>query len=419
MTPESLPGPSLIKSVLGHLTISARWMVPGMRSLEGQYGPFFRLRHGIRDIVCVSDPEVAEEFLVRSGDMPKGPSKCPAKLFLGRGLLLSDGAHWRRQRRVMAPYLTPRSVERYSDDIGAVVRDRVADWEDGQHIDVTTEMTEITLRVLSRCLFGDSLPEDGARTVQAILTRALNDVLGKWLCAAPVWSRLPAYRSHHLQHHNYANSPRDPDLGLVTPFPTSKSSVLRKLARDIFGVTGARRVVGLIAMDLGFLTYTASTGAARKDPLAEGGLSLVIKQALHNLGPVLATNAVMAGLLWWAGIGWTFALWVGAYLTTFSLFLRLRALAEHACTSMVENPFWHTRTTKAHAVARLTVAPHNVNYHLEHHLLMTVPHQSLPRMHALLVERGAIPPARLASGYWEVLRQVSAGRGGAPDASPA
>ena len=250
-------------------------------------------------------------------------------------------------------------------------------------------------------------------------TRALNDVLGKWLCAAPVWSRLPAYRSHHLQHHNYANSPRDPDLGLVTPFPTSKSSVLRKLARDIFGVTGARRVVGLIAMDLGFLTYTASTGAARKDPLAEGGLSLVIKQALHNLGPVLATNAVMAGLLWWAGIGWTFALWVGAYLTTFSLFLRLRALAEHACTSMVENPFWHTRTTKAHAVARLTVAPHNVNYHLEHHLLMTVPHQSLPRMHALLVERGAIPPARLASGYWEVLRQVSAGRGGAPDASPA
>jgi cytochrome P450 len=194
---EPLPGPSLFKSILGHITISARWMVPGMRSLEGQYGPFFRLRHGIRDIVCVSDPEVAEEFLVRSGDMPKGPSKCPAKLFLGRGLLLSDGAHWRRQRRVMAPYLTPRSVERYSDDIGAVVRDRVADWEDGQHIDVTTEMTEITLRVLSRCLFGDSLPEDGARTVQAILTRALNDVnilLYTWRVWVPQWWPLRARR---------------------------------------------------------------------------------------------------------------------------------------------------------------------------------------------------------------------------------
>ncbi len=197
MTPESLPGPSLIKSILGHIAISTRWMVPGMRSLETRYGPFFRLRHGVRDVVCISDPEVAEEFLVRSGDLPKGPSKCPAKLFLGPGLLLSDGAHWRRQRRVMAPYLTPRSVERYSDEIGAVVRDRVANWDDGQHIDVTTEMTEITLRVLSRCLFGDSLPEDGVRTVQAILTRALKEVnilLFTWRVWVPQWWPLRARR---------------------------------------------------------------------------------------------------------------------------------------------------------------------------------------------------------------------------------
>jgi len=249
-------------------------------------------------------------------------------------------------------------------------------------------------------------------------TRALNDVLGKWLCAAPVWSRLPAYRIHHLQHHNHANSPRDPDLGLVTPFPASKSSVARKLARDLFGVTGSRRVVGLVAMDLGFLTYTASSGATRLDPLAEGGVSLVLRRAVQNFGPVIVMNALMAGTLWWAGIGWTYALWVGAYMTTFSLFLRLRAMAEHACTSMVENPFWHTRTTYANVVARLTVAPHNVNYHLEHHLLMTVPHQSLPRMHGLLMARGVIPRERFARGYWEVLRLVSAGRAGAVATGP-
>ncbi len=250
-------------------------------------------------------------------------------------------------------------------------------------------------------------------------TRALNDVLGTWLCAAPVWSRLLAYRVHHLQHHNHANSARDPDLGLVTPFPTSQASLVRKLARDLLGVTGARRVVGLVAMDLGFLTYTASTGARRRHPVAEGGLAHVLGLGVRNLGPVLITNAAMAGTLWWAGIGWTYALWLLAYLTTFSLFLRLRALAEHACTSMVENPFLHTRTTRAHLLARLTVAPHHVNYHLEHHLLMTVPHQSLPRMHGLLMKRGAIPPARFASGYWEVLRLVSAGRGAVPEVGPA
>ncbi|MGB1700535.1 MAG: fatty acid desaturase, partial [Nannocystaceae bacterium] len=172
-------------------------------------------------------------------------------------------------------------------------------------------------------------------------------------------------------------------------------------------------------MDLGALSYTASTGATRQDPLAEGGVRGMIVMGVRNLGPVLVTNLIFAGALWWAGLGWTYLLWVGAYMSTFSLFLRIRAMAEHACTSLVDDPFWHTRTTKANLLARLTVAPHHVNYHLEHHLLMTVPHQSLPRMHALLVERGAIPRARFAQGYAEVLRLVSAGRETEASATPA
>lgn len=243
-------------------------------------------------------------------------------------------------------------------------------------------------------------------------TRWLNDVVGGWLCAAPVWSRLPAYRTHHLAHHSFANSPRDPDLGLVTPFPTSRASLARKLARDLCGWTGLRRVVGLLAMDLGFVSYTASTGARRLDPLdraSGGGPARVCRNGLRHLGPVFATNVALAAALSWAGIGWTYLIWLLAYLTTFSLFVRVRAMAEHACTALSPNPFLHTRTTHANWIARLTVAPHFVNYHLEHHLLMTVPHQSLPRMHALLRARGALPATSVARGYLEVLRMVSAG----------
>jgi fatty acid desaturase len=51
-----------------------------------------------------------------------------------------------------------------------------------------------------------------------------------------------------------------------------------------------------------------------------------------------------------------------------------------------------------------------VNYHLEHHLLMTVPHYHLPRMHALLRGRGVLEAALIAEGgYREVLRRAASG----------
>jgi fatty acid desaturase len=45
-----------------------------------------------------------------------------------------------------------------------------------------------------------------------------------------------------------------------------------------------------------------------------------------------------------------------------------------------------------------------VAYHLEHHLVMTVPHYNLPRMHRLLKERGVLDHALIAPGYVPVLR---------------
>ncbi len=53
------------------------------------------------------------------------------------------------------------------------------------------------------------------------------------------------------------------------------------------------------------------------------------------------------------------------------------------------------------------MAPHRVGYHLEHHLLMTVPYFRLPAMHRLLVERGAVPDGAVARGYLAVLRLAS------------
>jgi len=236
-------------------------------------------------------------------------------------------------------------------------------------------------------------------------TRWLNDAVGEWVCAAPVWSHLGPYRKHHLAHHAHANEDRDPDLGLVTPFPVSGRSLQRKLLRDVVGLTGLKRVYGLLLMDFGYIAYTASTDA--KPIPQEGRTPLhVVRTGLANFGPVVVTNLALFSLLSLLGVGWTYWVWLLAYLTTFSVFVRVRSIAEHACTELSDDPFHNTRTTGADVLSRLTVAPHRVNFHLEHHLLMTVPHQNLPRMHRLLRERGAIDQDNFAPSYAYVLRRV-------------
>ena len=124
----------------------------------------------------------------------------------------------------------------------------------------------------------------------------------------------------------------------------------------------------------------------------------------RNSAGFLLTNAALALGLAALGHGWVYWAWVVANLTTFNLFIRVRSLAEHACTELSPDPLRNTRTTRAGFLARATVAPLHVNYHLEHHLLPAVPYFRLAELRSILRERGVVGDA---PGYADVLRLVS------------
>ncbi|MCZ7582604.1 MAG: fatty acid desaturase family protein [Deltaproteobacteria bacterium] len=237
-------------------------------------------------------------------------------------------------------------------------------------------------------------------------TKWLNDVVGKWLCAEPVWQHLDKYRKHHLAHHAHTGTAADPDLVLADPFPVSGMSVTRKFLRDLTGIAGAKRLYALLAMDTGYIEYTASAGAKFIDQTGRTKWD-VVKTGWRNMRGMLLTNGVLLGVLALAGHAWLYLLWIGAYLTTFSLFVRVRSMAEHGCTDKTDDQLYNTRTIIAGPIARLTVAPHRVNYHLEHHLLATTPHYKLKRLHKLLKERGLYDKSHIAKNYGEVLRIVT------------
>ncbi len=235
-------------------------------------------------------------------------------------------------------------------------------------------------------------------------TRWLNDFVGTWLTGGPTWTDLRRYRAHHRAHHLETSRDGDPDLGLTTGFPATRASLSRKFARDLVGITAAKRVYAQLAMDFGFIHYTASTKVEPREPMSVGQR---VAEGTRNLAPVVVSNAGLFGILWLIGQPWLYLLWVGAWFTTYNLVLRIRSIAEHACMAQSESPFVNTRTTLAGPVERLFLAPHHVNYHLEHHFLMTVPHWRLPALHRRLVELGVTNPINVVEGgYPAVLSRV-------------
>jgi fatty acid desaturase len=108
-------------------------------------------------------------------------------------------------------------------------------------------------------------------------------------------------------------------------------------------------------------------------------------------------------------VGWiAYALWLGALMTTFQLALRIRNIAEHACTATGSgDPFSHARTTRANWLERATVAPYWVNFHAEHHLFMGVPCYRLAAAHRALISGGFGERMTLSPGYAAVLRTVT------------
>ena len=228
--------------------------------------------------------------------------------------------------------------------------------------------------------------------------RALNEWAGEWLCGRPILADMLEYRRYHLKHHRFTQTEEDPDLTLSRPFPCTRASLLRKLWRDISGQTGVRQRAQQIMF--AFKMAGESEGATSQD----------LAQAFSGpvLGRALVANAVLFAAMWAAGAWWWwFAFWLLPLLTWFQLVLRVRNIAEHGAVEFSDDPLRNVRTTKAGWLLRLLLAPYWVNYHLEHHLVMHVPCRNLPRLHALMLEKGHGPRMQIGRSYWEVLRLAS------------
>ena len=139
--------------------------------LQNEYGNVVAMKSTRgRDVYFVNEPTAIQRVLVRDHEKyVKGPGFERVKLLLGNGIFVSDGAHWRRARRMAQPGFTRRKLRGLIELITERVDARAERWEAkaaaNEPVDITTEMSDFALELILRAIFGpdydDRIVADG------------------------------------------------------------------------------------------------------------------------------------------------------------------------------------------------------------------------------------------------------------------
>jgi fatty acid desaturase len=201
---------------------------------------------------------------------------------------------------------------------------------------------------------------------RATSTRWLNEMVGEIL-ALPVLLKMQEYRKTHFAHHSHVNTMDDPDW-------------IRKLGDRDFEFPKSALEFG--AMLLPFAIGVKFFVLLRK-----------LKQQSNNYAQSSATPSrlVVARSIALVAIVslsivfkfWDLLIfyWIVPLLTSAMVFFQVRSVAEHFAIES-DHAFNRTRTVISPFWEAWLLAPHNVNYHLEHHLYPSVPFYRLPELHS-------------------------------------
>lgn len=222
-----------------------------------------------------------------------------------------------------------------------------------------------------------------------------SDFFGQILFAGPIFFSMHSYRVFHLKHHKEPLVADDPDINLIGGYPISKASFRRKLIRDFFGFT-------YLKLTQYFISQSRTNQARRKQ--ADGtksGLSFAASVffALLVNALLFAFTAVFGH--WW----YYFLLWILPIFTILQLILRIRGITEHAGYQPNNDQRLNARTV-INPLQTFFFAPNNVNYHIEHHVYVSIPWYNLKKVHRLMKERNSLPEKNIFTGYGAVIKEL-------------
>jgi len=331
---------------------------------------------------------------------------------------------------------------------------------------IPTTLVAIVAIGASQHQFGGAIHEGTHYMLFA--NRKLNELASDWLAAFPIYTTTYHFRLHHLAHHQFVNDPeRDPDISQLhesdhwLDFPITHVDMLMKLLKQLwlpnlfrYTVTRARYsalgaahnpygdpdhpgtvrplragivfAVGAPAICVPLVLYGQALAVAillpamwlavvmilwrlPEDAYPQTRLASVLPMRYTAISRVtymaLMYGGVSAVQLAGWGPAWSYfaLLWLVPLFTTFPLFMILRQWVQHGNAD--RGRYTNTRVFLAGPLVRYSVFPWGMDYHLPHHMMASVPHYNLKKLHELMLrdpeyrEKGVIVEGYFGRGH--------------------
>ena len=267
-----------------------------MVELFGRYGDTYRVFSPTRKAYTyvVHHPDDVKRVLVSNHrNYTKGMGLDRVKILLGKGLMTSEGDLWKRQRYMMQPFFHRRVITEFAKTLDSANDRFIARWEAlaarGEPVNITEEMSELTLDIVLRSIFGrdlDRMSEQAGGNPFEVVTknqeRNLQFAFKFRSLAKIVAGLMERRRAEQEEHFDYLGmlmSARDKDTGA----PMSD----RELIDEVMTLVVAGHET--TASGLNWTWYSLS-----QNPEAEARLHAEIDAAPDMLTPGLAQMESLA-----------------------------------------------------------------------------------------------------------------------------
>jgi cytochrome P450 len=134
-----------------------------------EYGDLVYIPLGPQNIYLVSHPDFIQDILVtRQAQFKKSRMLERARVLLGDGLLTSEGELHLRQRRLIQPAFHRERMAAYAS-VMVECADRARQrWSSGGELDLSVEMSRLTLAIVSRTLFSANVDSEADEIGKAL-----------------------------------------------------------------------------------------------------------------------------------------------------------------------------------------------------------------------------------------------------------
>lgn len=147
----------------------------------------------------LNDPDLIRAVLVTHADKIQKP--VPLKRIFrssfGNGLFFSEGAFWRRQRRLAQPAFHTQRIQAYAEGMVEHAQQTLARWHDGGVYDMEGEMRALTLEIVVDAILHSTVADetDEIRAAMSELGQTTTQQsLNTALALLPDWAPLPLMR---------------------------------------------------------------------------------------------------------------------------------------------------------------------------------------------------------------------------------